>query len=528
MMELLRKTMVVFGLLCLNTLHAQNVNNQMSDTEIAKDILGSWTEQSEGRQIWMFNADGTKLAKRKNNLTYRIAGYRVNFNLYQERVDVKWEVKDGKIHEILVPLKNIKMKVQDPDLSDYTPQTRQKILSAIPEFERKTTRDAQIDWEKVIGKKTYWNIKYYSKDKMILQLKDEEEEHVFIRNLKGYLSTKLTSKTGTENGHDYVDLGLPSGTLWAICNVGATSYEQKGSYYAFGETIPKKVYSEDTYKFFFKQAGKYFLKKYCSSLKYTTSYDYVDGKDQLDMIDDVAHVKWGGDWCIPTKEQLEELANECKSEWLNDGVIFIGPNGNSIFLPIAGAVNKSKLNLKNGEYLSRSITEDGVWVMFIKEKEASACHFYCGYSVRPVLAHKRASNSNKMKTILVDRNTNRETRESPKAEEESTIDETKVFNIVEEMPQFPGGQVALLEYLAKNIKYPVDAEKNGVQGRVICSYVVERDGSLSDIRVVKSVEPSLDKEAVRVIKSMPKWTPGKANGHNVRVKYTVPVQFRLQ
>ena len=74
----------------------------------------------------------------------------------------------------------------------------------------------------------------------------------------------------------------------------------------------------------------------------------------------------------------------------------------------------------------------------------------------------------------------------------------------------------------------MDAEENGVQGRVICSYVVERDGSLSDVRVLKSVEPSLDKEAVRVVMSMPKWTPGKQNGHNVRVKYTVPVQFRLQ
>ncbi len=106
--------------------------------------------------------------------------------------------------------------------------------------------------------------------------------------------------------------------------------------------------------------------------------------------------------------------------------------------------------------------------------------------------------------------------------------ETKVFDVVEEMPQFPGGQAALLEYLAKNIQIPVDAEENGVQGRVICTFVVERDGSLGDIRVVKSVEPSLDQEAVRVIKSMPKWTPGKENGHNVRVKYTVPIQFRLQ
>ena len=108
------------------------------------------------------------------------------------------------------------------------------------------------------------------------------------------------------------------------------------------------------------------------------------------------------------------------------------------------------------------------------------------------------------------------------------VEETKVFDVVEEMPQFPGGQAALLEYLAKNIKYPVVAEENGVQGRVIVTFVVERDGSITDVRVVKSVDPSLDKEAARVVKSMPKWQPGKQNGSAVRVKYTVPVQFKLQ
>ena len=107
-------------------------------------------------------------------------------------------------------------------------------------------------------------------------------------------------------------------------------------------------------------------------------------------------------------------------------------------------------------------------------------------------------------------------------------EETKVFDVVEQMPSFPGGQSALLQYLSSNIKYPVVAEENGVQGRVVCTFVVERDGSITDVRVIKSVDPSLDKEAVRVVKSMPKWIPGKQNGSAVRVKYTVPVTFRLQ
>ena len=105
---------------------------------------------------------------------------------------------------------------------------------------------------------------------------------------------------------------------------------------------------------------------------------------------------------------------------------------------------------------------------------------------------------------------------------------TKVFDVVEEMPSFPGGQAALMQYLASNIKYPVVAQENGVQGRVIVSFVVERDGSISDVKVARSVDPSLDREAQRVVKSMPKWKPGKQNGSAVRVKYTVPVVFRLQ
>ena len=88
-------------------------------------------------------------------------------------------------------------------------------------------------------------------------------------------------------------------------------------------------------------------------------------------------------------------------------------------------------------------------------------------------------------------------------------EETKVFDVVEQMPSFPGGPSALMQYLSSNIKYPVVAEENGVQGRVVCTFVVERDGSITDVRVIKSVDPSLDKEAVRVVKSMPKWIPDR-------------------
>ncbi|MBQ5981396.1 MAG: energy transducer TonB [Prevotella sp.] len=104
----------------------------------------------------------------------------------------------------------------------------------------------------------------------------------------------------------------------------------------------------------------------------------------------------------------------------------------------------------------------------------------------------------------------------------------KVFDVVEQMPSFPGGNEALMKFLSENVKYPVVAQENGVQGRVVVSFVVERDGSITDVKVVRSVDPSLDKEATRVVKSMPNWIPGKQNGAAVRVKYNVPVSFRLQ
>ena len=107
-------------------------------------------------------------------------------------------------------------------------------------------------------------------------------------------------------------------------------------------------------------------------------------------------------------------------------------------------------------------------------------------------------------------------------------EENKVFDVVEQMPSYPGGMSALMQYLSSTIKYPVIAEENGIQGRVICTFVVERDGSITDVKIAKSVDPSLDKEAMRVVSKMPKWIPGKQNGSAVRVKYTLPVTFRLQ
>ena len=112
--------------------------------------------------------------------------------------------------------------------------------------------------------------------------------------------------------------------------------------------------------------------------------------------------------------------------------------------------------------------------------------------------------------------------------DDSTVsDKEKVYQVVEQQPSFPGGREELFKYLAYNMIYPADAAKNKVEGRVLVTFVIEHDGSISNVNVVNSVYPSLDKEAIRVVSEMPKWIPGKANGKTVRVKYTIPITFRL-
>lgn len=120
------------------------------------------------------------------------------------------------------------------------------------------------------------------------------------------------------------------------------------------------------------------------------------------------------------------------------------------------------------------------------------------------------------------------TYKPPQAVVEEEPEEQVIFDVVESMPEFPGGQAALMQYLAKNIKYPTISQESGTQGRVIVQFVVNRDGGIVDAKVVRSVDPYLDKEALRVVGTMPKWTPGKQRNKPVRVKYTLPVMFRLQ
>ena len=116
---------------------------------------------------------------------------------------------------------------------------------------------------------------------------------------------------------------------------------------------------------------------------------------------------------------------------------------------------------------------------------------------------------------------------APEVVEEEVV-EQEIFQIVEEMPAFPGGEAKLMEYVGKNIKYPQIARETGIQGRVFIGFVVEPDGSVSNVKLLRGIGGGCDEEAMRVVKSMPKWKPGKQRGKAVRVSYQIPVYFKLQ
>ena len=216
-----------------------------------------------------------------------------------------------------------------------------------------------------------------------------DQNYVFTVYGNRNLVAKFEERTYLNN-YEYVDLGLPSGLKWAAHNVGATKPEEYGGYYAWGETEEKEDYSWGTYKWC---NGSYdTLTKYCTNSGYGT----VDNKTVLDPEDDVAHVKWGGDWRMPTEAEQDELRNNCTWAWATqngvNGYKVTGPNGNSIFLPAAGYRDGTSLDYEgsygfywsstphegNSDYAYDLYFVDGYYAYHIRSR-------YSGLSVRPVL-----------------------------------------------------------------------------------------------------------------------------------------------
>ena len=205
----------------------------------------------------------------------------------------------------------------------------------------------------------------------------------------------VNATTGIENGHEWVDLGLPSGTKWATCNVGADSPEDYGDYFAWGETTTKSTYNWKTYKWC--EGSSDTQTKYCKSALYGT----VDNKTTLDLADDAANANWGGSWRMPTYVEQDELRNTNYTTWTwttQNGVsgrkVTSKVNGNSIFLPATGFCNDLGLN-KAGSYgcywtssLYTEWTSDAYGFCFISSNVCrSSTYARCsGQSVRPVLA----------------------------------------------------------------------------------------------------------------------------------------------
>lgn len=202
---------------------------------------------------------------------------------------------------------------------------------------------------------------------------------------------------GTYNGHDYVDLGLPSGTLWATCNVGANTPEEYGDYFAWGETQPKDYYFWSNYRYS-DEIEYYGLIKYCNDPGYGYNL-FTDTLIVLQPDDDAAFDNWGSDWCTPTPDQWMELINNTEERWDNGVLCFVASNGNSIILPAAGFYRKDRV-MDAGRwvhYWSNSlrveVPADALY--FVYGTYGSGWHYEISYSnrcfgspVRPVCISK--------------------------------------------------------------------------------------------------------------------------------------------
>ncbi len=202
-----------------------------------------------------------------------------------------------------------------------------------------------------------------------------------------------TPTTGTINGHTWVDLGLPSGTLWATSNVGANTPEAYGDYFAWGETQPQasNTYNWSSYKYC--NGSYYTLTKYCNDSGHGDN-GFTDNLTTLEASDDAATANWGGAWRMPTKAEMQELEYNCTVTWTTqngiNGRLFTGPNGNSIFLPAAGYRRDGSLYSPGGDgfYWSSSLfgVPDKAWGL--QGNYSVSYYVRCkGFSVRPVCSH---------------------------------------------------------------------------------------------------------------------------------------------
>jgi protein TonB len=163
----------------------------------------------------------------------------------------------------------------------------------------------------------------------------------------------------------------------------------------------------------------------------------------------------------------------------------------------------------------------------IKSSKTAALKLSLGLMVTAALLMSFAFDKEQY-TIQDNTSVNQPTETAASSQQETKQTKDQVYKVVEQMPEYPGGEYALRTYIGKNIKYPDDAVKAGIQGKVFVTFVVTKDGKVINPKVIRSTNPSLDKEALRVVGTLPKWTPGKQKGKNVDVSYTMPISFKLK
>jgi len=295
-------------------------------------------------------------------------------------------------------------------------------------------------------------------------------------------------------GPEMIDLGLS--VKWAACNLGAKRPEEFGRYFAWGDVIGqvrnKSSWSGDGF-------GSY------------PSYQ-LDSDGNLFAEYDAAHVLLGGFWRMPTKEEFEELIDNCTSTWTDDykgtgvaGLIFTGKKpgytDRSIFLPATGQGRGRNLSYSGsfGYYWSGTLNYGNFsWNLDIDSGGVAINYNNRSYglSLRPVFSCDDPS---------------------------AGIDGE---HLGYQRPSFNGGDAnEFLKWVNQSLVYPEIAKKNGIQGRVVLQFTIDEDGSVTNVKVIRGVHPLLDNEAVRVVSSSPKWNPGREFGHPVRSTFTLPVVF---
>ena len=281
----------------------------------------------------------------------------------------------GRFEREMLEVFGIKVQVATPD--DYTLALDGITLASLKSIPEKCSK---ADMESLVAYKR--NEKPNNEGECSAE-DDSNEEESTSHNKSGV-------GTPNANGHEYVDLGLPSGLLWATCNVGADSPEEYGDYFAWGETQPKAEYEWVTYKW--SEGSDDELTKYCTD----SDCGDVDDKTILELSDDAANANWGGDWRMPTAEEIEELRDNCTWDWIIqngvNGYSVTGPNGNSIFLPAAGYRGDLGLDEagSGGCYWSSSLdtygSTDASHLYFDSGYvNRGTCSRDYGYTVRPVM-----------------------------------------------------------------------------------------------------------------------------------------------